>query len=124
MLKWLPNCHTLKFVPKGCRLYQSSQIQLINSTSHTKCRIFFKILNLTPGGGCPFSGLVFCFILEIVKTMSCDDLTVIFQKLQICLLIFHQKSDEGADRNANSYNLIKKKNIYFLSITFKKSNVI
>ena len=41
--------------------------------------------------------------------MSCEDLTVIFQKLQICLLIFHQKSDEGADRNANSYNLIKKK---------------
>ena len=53
--------------------------------------------------------------------MSCEDLTVIFQKLQICLLIFYQKSDERADRKANPYNLImKKKNDLFLENYFQK----
>ena len=52
--------------------------------------------------------VIYCNV-EIVKTMSCEDLTVIFQKLQICLLIFYQKSNERADRKANPYNLIKQK---------------
>ena len=54
-----------------------------------------------PAHGVPSSTKV-----VIVKTMSYEDLGVIFQILQICLLIFCQKTDEKSDRNANSYNLI------------------
>ena len=46
-------------------------------------------------------------ILEIVKTMSYEDLGVIFQILQICLLIFCQKTNKKSDQNTNSSNLIR-----------------
>ena len=49
--------------------------------------------------------------LEIVKTMSCENLTVIFQKLQICLLRFCQKS-EKSDRNAKCVQYHKAQNPY------------
>ena len=52
--------------------------------------------------------------------MSYEDLTVIFQKLQICLLIFYQKSDERADRNANPYNLINQNFLKFFEHYFQK----
>ena len=49
--------------------------------------------------------------LEIVKTMSCENLTVIFQKLQICLLRFCKKS-EKSDRNAKCIQSHKVENPY------------
>ena len=53
--------------------------------------------------------------LEIVKTMSCENLTVIFQKLQICLLRFCKKS-EKSDRNAKCVQSHKVENSYFFDL--------